>query len=252
GGKEHGVPILISDIHEGMPAQRCRGLYVGDAILAVNGINLLDVKHSDAVDILSQQSGDIVLDVQFVAPDSDSDDDDDADDEEDSLPEASPRQSNSINGHPPLPNQAPPLQNQTAHDSNKPNSQRVNSVRDSPSSATACSNHHQSPAPMSKSGKVRASSSTQTPPEMAADLPEFQPLTPLTTRPSSKSYAESTPIVGKDPDTMSTSSKDNLLQVGSVSFDAVQSTQEEWTMFSSSAKTTDRVTVVDLRERVSS
>ncbi|XP_071818849.1 Golgi-associated PDZ and coiled-coil motif-containing protein-like isoform X3 [Apostichopus japonicus] len=227
GGKEHGVPILISDIHEGMPAQRCRGLYVGDAILAVNGINLLDVKHSDAVDILSQQSGDIVLDVQFVAPDSDSDDEDDADDEEDSLPEASPRQSNSINGHPPLPNQAPPLQNQTAHDSNKPNSQRVNSVRDSPSSATACSNnHHQSPAPMSKSGKVRASSSTQTPPEMAADLPEFQPLTPLTTRPSSKSYAESTPIVGKDPDTMSTSSKDNLLQVGSVSFDAVQSTQE--------------------------
>lgn len=62
GGKEHGVPILISDIHEGMPAQRCRGLYVGDAILSVNSINLLDVKHSDAVEILSQQ---VLWDILF-------------------------------------------------------------------------------------------------------------------------------------------------------------------------------------------
>lgn len=80
---------------------------------------------------------------------------------------------------------------------------------------------------MSKSGKVRASSSTQTPPEMAADLPDFQPLTPITPKPSSHSNTESgTPPPGKDPDSISTSSKDNLLQVGSVSFDAVQSSQE--------------------------
>ncbi len=55
GGKEHGVPILISEIHEGQPADRCKGLFIGDAILAVNGIDLRNAKHSEAVQILSQQ-----------------------------------------------------------------------------------------------------------------------------------------------------------------------------------------------------
>lgn len=55
GGKEHGVPILISDIHDGQPAEACRGLYVGDAILAVNGVSLRNAKHHEAVQILSQQ-----------------------------------------------------------------------------------------------------------------------------------------------------------------------------------------------------
>ncbi|XP_041461638.1 Golgi-associated PDZ and coiled-coil motif-containing protein-like, partial [Lytechinus variegatus] len=82
GGKEHGVPILISEIHPNLPADRCQELYVGDAILSVNGINLLDMKHADAVDILSQQDGEIKLKVQFVAPDSDSDDDEDDDDDD--------------------------------------------------------------------------------------------------------------------------------------------------------------------------
>lgn len=55
GGKEHGVPILISEIHPTQPAERCGGLHVGDAILAVNSINLRDAKHKEAVTILSQQ-----------------------------------------------------------------------------------------------------------------------------------------------------------------------------------------------------
>ena len=55
GGKEHGVPILISEIHEGQPAERCGQLYVGDAILSVNGIDLRNAKHGEAVTILSQQ-----------------------------------------------------------------------------------------------------------------------------------------------------------------------------------------------------
>ncbi|XP_071955854.1 Golgi-associated PDZ and coiled-coil motif-containing protein-like isoform X2 [Antedon mediterranea] len=77
GGREHGVPILISEIHEGMPAERCQGLFVGDAIISVNGFDLRTSKHAQAVDILSQQQGEIRMDVQFVAPDSDTDDDDD-------------------------------------------------------------------------------------------------------------------------------------------------------------------------------
>ncbi|XP_054617527.1 Golgi-associated PDZ and coiled-coil motif-containing protein isoform X2 [Dunckerocampus dactyliophorus] len=74
GGKEHGVPILISEIHPGQPADRCGGLHVGDAILAVNSINLRDAKHKEAVTILSQQSGQIEFEVVYVAPEVDSDD----------------------------------------------------------------------------------------------------------------------------------------------------------------------------------
>ncbi|XP_068087457.1 Golgi-associated PDZ and coiled-coil motif-containing protein isoform X3 [Hyperolius riggenbachi] len=74
GGKEHGVPILISEIHPAQPADRCGGLHVGDAILAVNGINLRDAKHKEAVTILSQQRGEIEFEVVYVAPEIDSDD----------------------------------------------------------------------------------------------------------------------------------------------------------------------------------
>ncbi|KAH9525300.1 hypothetical protein Btru_001012, partial [Bulinus truncatus] len=73
GGKEHGVPILISEIHEGQPAHTCGQLYVGDAILSVNDIDLRNAKHAEAVKILSQQQGDITLTVMFVAPDEESD-----------------------------------------------------------------------------------------------------------------------------------------------------------------------------------
>lgn len=74
GGKEHGVPILISEIHPSQPAERCGGLHVGDAILAVNNINLRDAKHKEAVTILSQQRGEIEFEVVYVAPEVDSDD----------------------------------------------------------------------------------------------------------------------------------------------------------------------------------
>ncbi|XP_031437060.1 Golgi-associated PDZ and coiled-coil motif-containing protein isoform X2 [Clupea harengus] len=74
GGKEHGVPILISEIHPGQPAERCGGLHVGDAVLAVNSINLRDAKHKEAVTILSQQRGEIEFEVVYVAPEVDSDD----------------------------------------------------------------------------------------------------------------------------------------------------------------------------------
>ena len=60
GGKEHGVPILISEIHEGQPAERCKALFIGDAILSVNNIDLRNAKHGEAVQILSQQVGNIL------------------------------------------------------------------------------------------------------------------------------------------------------------------------------------------------
>lgn len=75
GGKEHGLPILISEIHENGPAYRSGQLYVGDSILAVNKHDLRGIKHTEAVQILSSVKGDIILTVVFVAPD-DSDDED--------------------------------------------------------------------------------------------------------------------------------------------------------------------------------
>lgn len=53
GGKEHGLPILISEIHERGLAWTCGQLYVGDSILSVNKYDLRDKKHAEAVQILS-------------------------------------------------------------------------------------------------------------------------------------------------------------------------------------------------------
>uniref|UniRef100_A0A7E4UR71 Golgi-associated PDZ and coiled-coil motif-containing protein n=1 Tax=Panagrellus redivivus TaxID=6233 RepID=A0A7E4UR71_PANRE len=80
GGKEHGVPILISEIHAGQPGERCGDMFVGDAILSVNGISLKAVKHSEAVAILSKEmveNNELTFDVVYVSPDIDSDDEGD-------------------------------------------------------------------------------------------------------------------------------------------------------------------------------
>lgn len=53
GGKEHGLPILISEIHPNGLTWRCGQLYVGDSILSANKSDLRDAKHADAVRILS-------------------------------------------------------------------------------------------------------------------------------------------------------------------------------------------------------
>lgn len=73
GGKEHGVPILISEIHPDMPAWRSGALFVGDAILSVNGVDLREARHNEAVQTLSNQIGEIDLEVIYVAPDEDTD-----------------------------------------------------------------------------------------------------------------------------------------------------------------------------------
>lgn len=54
GGRENRMPILISKIFRGMAADNAKGLYVGDAILSVNGEELLDATHDDAVRALKR------------------------------------------------------------------------------------------------------------------------------------------------------------------------------------------------------
>lgn len=55
GGKEHGIPILISEVHFGSAASRTGAIYVGDAILSVNGVDLRQAKHQEAASILSNE-----------------------------------------------------------------------------------------------------------------------------------------------------------------------------------------------------
>lgn len=48
------MPILISKIFRGMAADSAKGLYVGDAILSVNGEELRDATHDEAVRALKR------------------------------------------------------------------------------------------------------------------------------------------------------------------------------------------------------
>uniref|UniRef100_A0A8C2FFL0 PDZ domain-containing protein n=1 Tax=Cyprinus carpio TaxID=7962 RepID=A0A8C2FFL0_CYPCA len=61
GGKENKMPILISKIFKGLAADQTQALYVGDAILSVNAIDLRDATHDEArklsVGLLSFESG---------------------------------------------------------------------------------------------------------------------------------------------------------------------------------------------------
>ena len=54
GGKENKMPILISKIFKNMAADRTEKLYVGDAILSVNGEDLRDATHDEAVKALKR------------------------------------------------------------------------------------------------------------------------------------------------------------------------------------------------------
>uniref|UniRef100_A0A914LPB6 PDZ domain-containing protein n=1 Tax=Meloidogyne incognita TaxID=6306 RepID=A0A914LPB6_MELIC len=77
GGKEHGVPIIISELHSGQAAETSGNLFVGDAILSVNGKSLNNLKHSQAVKILNKEMrecNEILLEVILIKPDFDSDD----------------------------------------------------------------------------------------------------------------------------------------------------------------------------------
>ncbi|XP_064071270.1 uncharacterized protein LOC113393568 isoform X1 [Vanessa tameamea] len=71
GGHEHGVPILISELEAGGPAALTGELYVGDAILAINDLDLTQACHKEAVQALQSVKGDCALCVQFIATDDD-------------------------------------------------------------------------------------------------------------------------------------------------------------------------------------
>ncbi|XP_075432605.1 LOW QUALITY PROTEIN: beta-2-syntrophin [Ascaphus truei] len=66
GGRENRMPILISKIFPGLAADRSRALRVGDAILAVNGSDLQNATHDQAVQVLKKAGKEVTLEVSFL------------------------------------------------------------------------------------------------------------------------------------------------------------------------------------------
>ncbi|XP_039623307.1 alpha-1-syntrophin [Polypterus senegalus] len=66
GGKENKMPILISKIFKGLAADQTEALYVGDAILSVNGNDLRDATHDDAVQALKKTGKEVILEVKYI------------------------------------------------------------------------------------------------------------------------------------------------------------------------------------------
>jgi protein scribble len=53
--------VFVSKIGVGSPANRCGRLRIGDRILSVNGLDLTQAKHQDAVQALKSSGKDVVL-----------------------------------------------------------------------------------------------------------------------------------------------------------------------------------------------
>uniref|UniRef100_A0A8D3DW30 Syntrophin alpha 1 n=1 Tax=Scophthalmus maximus TaxID=52904 RepID=A0A8D3DW30_SCOMX len=61
GGRENKMPILISKIFKGLAADQTEALYVGDAILSVNGNDLREATHDEAVQSLKKTGKEVIL-----------------------------------------------------------------------------------------------------------------------------------------------------------------------------------------------
>ncbi|XP_030437165.1 beta-2-syntrophin isoform X2 [Gopherus evgoodei] len=66
GGRENRMPVLISRIFPGLAAERCGALRLGDAILSVNGTDLREATHDQAVQALKRAGREVLLEVKFM------------------------------------------------------------------------------------------------------------------------------------------------------------------------------------------
>ncbi|XP_012684859.1 alpha-1-syntrophin [Clupea harengus] len=66
GGRENKMPILISKIFKGLAADQTEALYVGDAILSVNGNDLREATHDEAVQALKKTGKEVILEVKYI------------------------------------------------------------------------------------------------------------------------------------------------------------------------------------------
>ncbi|RWS26074.1 beta-1-syntrophin-like protein [Leptotrombidium deliense] len=66
GGLENKMPIIISKIFKGMAAHQTEQLFVGDSILFVNGIDLRNATHDEAVNVLKSAGNVVDLEVRYL------------------------------------------------------------------------------------------------------------------------------------------------------------------------------------------
>lgn len=68
GGRENRMPILISKIFPGLAADQSRALRLGDAILSVNGTDLRQATHDQAVQALKRAGKEVLLEGEWGWP----------------------------------------------------------------------------------------------------------------------------------------------------------------------------------------
>ncbi|XP_021964048.1 beta-1-syntrophin isoform X1 [Folsomia candida] len=66
GGRENNMPVIISKIFKGMAADQTGQLFVGDAILTVNGEDLHNATHDEAVRSLKRAGKTVELEVKYL------------------------------------------------------------------------------------------------------------------------------------------------------------------------------------------
>ncbi|XP_017369526.1 gamma-2-syntrophin [Cebus imitator] len=66
GGAEHNVPVVISKIIKGQAADQTGMLFVGDAVLQVNGINVENATHEEVVHLLRNAGDEVTITVEYL------------------------------------------------------------------------------------------------------------------------------------------------------------------------------------------
>ncbi|XP_074174528.1 gamma-1-syntrophin isoform X5 [Rhinolophus sinicus] len=66
GGAEHNIPVVISKISKEQRAELSGLLFIGDAILQINGINVRKCRHEEVVQVLRNAGEEVTLTVSFI------------------------------------------------------------------------------------------------------------------------------------------------------------------------------------------
>ncbi|KAM9066587.1 gamma-2-syntrophin isoform 5-T7 [Sarcophilus harrisii] len=66
GGAEHKVPVVISKIFKDQAADQTGMLFIGDAVIQVNGINVEKATHEEVVHLLRNAGDEVTITVQYL------------------------------------------------------------------------------------------------------------------------------------------------------------------------------------------
>ncbi|ETE65821.1 Gamma-1-syntrophin [Ophiophagus hannah] len=66
GGAEHNIPVVVSKISKEQRTELSGLLFIGDAILQINGINVRKCRHEEVVQVLRNAGEEVTLTVSFL------------------------------------------------------------------------------------------------------------------------------------------------------------------------------------------